>query len=226
MDIVKFGEYIRGKRKAMGYNLTQLSEESGVSHPYLSQIENGKLKKIPSAEILGKLAPHLGVSHTELLVQAGHLTSEQLDQLSEWENRIDNRPELKVSFMELQFQLWANYGDEFSKKMAPIIQALKTGYSDILGNNFKFNFNSLRDLENKALTADPKVRERIESFFIEILKATQATRDNLLLRGDLDYLINLPIANYKGINLSATDRKHIQSFLEGLFANRLHNNGE
>lgn len=45
LDVVKFGEFIRKKRKERGYNLTQLSEKSGVSHPYLSQIENGKLKK-------------------------------------------------------------------------------------------------------------------------------------------------------------------------------------
>lgn len=66
-----FGEYLRELRKEKGLTLTQLSEISGVSHPYISQIENDKFK--PSPDILKKLAGPLGVPYTELLHKAGIL---------------------------------------------------------------------------------------------------------------------------------------------------------
>lgn len=220
MDLSRFGNEMRALRNEKNLTIRQLEELSKVSNSYISQIEKGE--KLPSPEILKKLAPHLGASHAELLIKAGHLTSDQIDQLSEWESRVKTEPKLKVTFNELQFHLFASYGNEFSRKMKPEIQSLKNHYRDILGDNFKFNLVSLRELEKKALQAHPDVRERIESFFIEIFNAILTTRNNLLLKGDLHYLISVPIVNYKGIRLSATDRKHIHSFLEGLFADRLH----
>lgn len=70
----EIGKYLRSLRKARGLTLTELSAMSGVSHPYISQIENGKF--IPSPEILDKLSKPLGVTHAELMVKAGHVKYE------------------------------------------------------------------------------------------------------------------------------------------------------
>lgn len=73
MDVKEFGEYVRKLRKSAKLTLKNLSILSGVSHPYLSQIENGVKPRPPSPDILNKIAPYLGVSHLELMYEAGHL---------------------------------------------------------------------------------------------------------------------------------------------------------
>ena len=71
IDMRSLGEYIREQREAAEVSLRQLAKSSGVSNPYLSQVERG-LKK-PSAEILGQIAGALRISAETLYVRAGLL---------------------------------------------------------------------------------------------------------------------------------------------------------
>ena len=71
IDMRSLGEYIREQREAAEVSLRQLAKSSGVSNPYLSQVERG-LKK-PSAEILGQIASALRISAETLYVRAGLL---------------------------------------------------------------------------------------------------------------------------------------------------------
>ena len=65
------GEFIATQRRAAELTLRQLAEQTGVSNPYLSQIERGLRK--PSAEVLQQLAKALRVSAETLYVRAGML---------------------------------------------------------------------------------------------------------------------------------------------------------
>jgi transcriptional regulator with XRE-family HTH domain len=65
------GEFIANQRRAAELTLRQLAEQTGVSNPYLSQIERGLRK--PSAEVLQQLAKALRVSAETLYVRAGIL---------------------------------------------------------------------------------------------------------------------------------------------------------
>jgi transcriptional regulator with XRE-family HTH domain len=65
------GEYIREQRQRAKVSLRQLAEATGVSNPYLSQIERGLRK--PSAEILQQIAKGLRISAEQLYVRAGFL---------------------------------------------------------------------------------------------------------------------------------------------------------
>lgn len=76
-NAVEFGTYLRNKRKEVGLTLVELSKKSGVSQPYLSQLENGK-GGAASPEILKKIAIALEVPFIELGVKAG------LFPLDEW----------------------------------------------------------------------------------------------------------------------------------------------
>ncbi|WP_185973860.1 helix-turn-helix domain-containing protein [Brevibacillus sp. LEMMJ03] len=71
MDQIEFGQYLRSLRKKRGLTIRQLEDVSGVSNSYISQIEKGE--KLPSPDILRKLHEHLGVSHGELMIKAGHI---------------------------------------------------------------------------------------------------------------------------------------------------------
>ena len=63
------GEFIASQRRAAELSLRQLAEQTGVSNPYLSQIERGLRR--PSAEVLQQLAKALRISAEQLYIRAG-----------------------------------------------------------------------------------------------------------------------------------------------------------
>ena len=65
------GEFIAAQRRTAHLSLRQLAEQTGISNPYLSQIERGLRK--PSAEVLLRLSKALRVSAETLYVRAGIL---------------------------------------------------------------------------------------------------------------------------------------------------------
>ena len=65
------GPFVREQRRLAELSLRRLADLSGVSNPYLSQIERGL--RVPSAEVLRQLAPALGVPAETLYVRAGLL---------------------------------------------------------------------------------------------------------------------------------------------------------
>ncbi|MFI0355852.1 helix-turn-helix domain-containing protein [Actinomadura sp. 9N407] len=71
------GEYIREQRTRAKISLRQLADVSGISNPYLSQVERGLRK--PSAEILQQIAKGLRISAEVLYVQAGILEEREAD---------------------------------------------------------------------------------------------------------------------------------------------------
>jgi transcriptional regulator with XRE-family HTH domain len=69
--IADLGQFIKGQREVARLSMRRLAEMSGVSNPYLSQIERGLRK--PSAEILQQLAKALHISAESLFERAGLL---------------------------------------------------------------------------------------------------------------------------------------------------------
>ncbi len=65
------GDYLRDQRRQAELSLRQLAEQTGVSNPYLSQIERGLRR--PSAEVLQQIAKALRISAETLYVRAGIL---------------------------------------------------------------------------------------------------------------------------------------------------------
>lgn len=70
-NLGELGEYLREQRRNAELSLRQLADLTGVSNPYLSQIERGLRK--PSAEVLQQLAKSLRISAEALYVRAGLL---------------------------------------------------------------------------------------------------------------------------------------------------------
>ncbi|UUZ57661.1 helix-turn-helix domain-containing protein [Nocardioides sp. B-3] len=68
------GGFLREQRLASRLSLRQLSEQVGVSNPYLSQIERGLRR--PSAEVLQQIAKALRISAEQLYVRAGIVSPE------------------------------------------------------------------------------------------------------------------------------------------------------
>ena len=72
--VENLGDYLREQRHAAQLSLRQLAEQTGVSNPYLSQIERGLRK--PSADVLQQIAKALRISAEQLYIRAGILSPE------------------------------------------------------------------------------------------------------------------------------------------------------
>jgi HTH-type transcriptional regulator, competence development regulator len=70
----ELGALLADLRKAKGLSLREVEEATGkaVSNPYLSQLENGKIKK-PSPNVLHSLAEVYVVPYESLMEKAGYL---------------------------------------------------------------------------------------------------------------------------------------------------------
>ncbi len=71
------GGFIKAQRELARLSVRALSDLTGVSNPYLSQIERGLRK--PSAEVLQQIARGLRVSAESLYVRAGILDPESTE---------------------------------------------------------------------------------------------------------------------------------------------------
>jgi transcriptional regulator with XRE-family HTH domain len=67
------GKLLRQQRQSTKITLHELSAASGVSPSHLGRIEKGE--RFPSAAILQRIAPHLGLTEGEIFILAGFLSS-------------------------------------------------------------------------------------------------------------------------------------------------------
>lgn len=65
------GEYIEAARNAAGYKLREFAKKVGIAPSYMSDIENNR--RVPSEDVLAKIAEHLKVSMSDLLGRAGRV---------------------------------------------------------------------------------------------------------------------------------------------------------
>lgn len=106
---MKFGEYIKNRRKELGLTIREAAEKIGISHPYLSQLENEKTKN-PTLDVLKKISVGLNVSYLNLLDMIGYFNGINDAQLEELRKRQDEirkrRQELlkSVNDTEKKFQ--------------------------------------------------------------------------------------------------------------------------
>lgn len=74
MNKPNIGEFLREQRRTAQLSLRQLADLTGVSNPYLSQIERDLRK--PSAEVLQQIAKALRISSEAIYIRAGLLDGE------------------------------------------------------------------------------------------------------------------------------------------------------
>jgi len=86
------GEFIRHQREGARLSLRGLSSRTGISNPYLSQIERGLRK--PSADILQQIARGLAISAETLYERAGILDRREPGDEADVVAAIERAPDL------------------------------------------------------------------------------------------------------------------------------------
>lgn len=87
VDAEALGRALAAMRAEQGLRRRDLHERSGLSYPYISEIENGA--KQPSMTALAKLAAALGATPAELLERAEVLSGPRQPR---WEMRLASEP--------------------------------------------------------------------------------------------------------------------------------------
>ena len=100
MDTI--GLYLKNSRKRQNLTLRTVQEMTGISNAYLSQLENGKIKK-PSPSILHKLSECYHLSYEYLLELTGYpspnnrlASSELKSKTGNWINELTEEEEEKL----------------------------------------------------------------------------------------------------------------------------------
>jgi transcriptional regulator with XRE-family HTH domain len=127
VKILTFGSIIRGIRNEKKLSLKEVAKNGGISHSYLSQIENGK-RNTPKPDIIRKLAKGLNVSYLDLLEKAGLLDEETNETLKDVKEIMNNTQWREATFEELQ---------EDIKKQTEITYQL----DDLLTGHYIIKFN-------------------------------------------------------------------------------------
>jgi HTH-type transcriptional regulator, competence development regulator len=78
MNSNSFGSELKRLRDMKNLTIRELAKRAGTSHPYLSQIENGK-RNPPKPEMIQKLSKALEVDYLDLMVLAGHIGKEEAE---------------------------------------------------------------------------------------------------------------------------------------------------
>lgn len=74
-----FGKFLREKRIEQGYSLRKFAEMVDVSPTYLSQVEQGKVGRPPTAERVRTMAEALGQDPDEWIALAGRVSDDLTD---------------------------------------------------------------------------------------------------------------------------------------------------
>src|ERR1700683_3431165 len=91
----QLGEYIRGRRIALGMSMRQLEDATGIPRSGLSEIENGH-RTTPSPEKLQRIAEALMVDYEDLYAVGGISRPEKLPEIDAY-LRTRYRDELTAS---------------------------------------------------------------------------------------------------------------------------------
>lgn len=74
-----FGNLLRATRVAKGYSLRKFAEMADMSPTYLSQVEQGKVERPPTAERVRTMAELLGQNADEWIALAGRVADDLTD---------------------------------------------------------------------------------------------------------------------------------------------------
>lgn len=98
----KLGEYLRKERKANNMSLREFSEYLGISHTYLSKLENGVDPRTgkavsPTIETLKQISKAMNISLEKLLSISGYINT-KYDDINQYTEKDDEKTDIPEYF--------------------------------------------------------------------------------------------------------------------------------
>jgi transcriptional regulator with XRE-family HTH domain len=219
VDVKEFGEFLRLKRKQKSLSTHELALRSGVSQSYISHVESGRKKGVPSPDILKKLATALGVPHVILMNAAGHMDDTAVSRSA---TAGETLVELFNGMLLINEGLSAGgvFTEVLHKELIELSE--KRGYPDV--QSF---FQFLRDIANQLGSKKDDIdeyeafyEENKESFqdFKGLIQLAAAIRNKQAEHNDLlKFLHKAGPITYNGHELTNLDITRILITVEQLF---------
>lgn len=212
MKVKEFGIYLRRLREKKSLSTHKLAELSGVSQSYISHVESGRKKNVPSTEILKKLAKPLGISPLELIEKAGHLpinlTSNEKERFSvNLDLQIQLEEMLEGAIKEIAI------GDVFIPEVLDDIQNIEKEFEEHFEEYVKLSPSLLREI---TANADWK-QEWVFDLITQIAIVSRKFVSNGKAVTELTTFLKLPGITYKDKLLSESERKQILNMVNVLF---------
>lgn len=112
-EITKYGKTQREIRKSEKMSIRELAEKSGVSHSYLSQVENGT-RSTPSEDIIKKIATALNYDYHTLAVVSGIINEEEayIGDLREQLNQLQDGLQYNLNLLNQIEDIISNFSDK------------------------------------------------------------------------------------------------------------------
>lgn len=194
---MNFGEELKKMRLEKGLSIRKLAELSGISHAYISQIENGKRDK-PKPELLKKLSGPLNIPLIELMYNAGH---------------IDHLP-AAVDFLSADFEEIKVFFPELNTNH-DLIGVLEEKYSEVLEHG------SITQDKLKALIYEEPLKDGVANLFHDLKVEIKRLQSIGLQRPEgtdlRDFLKGSGKIQLNGHTLSPREKQRILIMLETMF---------
>ena len=107
----ELGTILKRERKRFGLTLRDVQEKTSISNAYLSQLENGKIKK-PSPKMLIELARCYEMPYEKLMLAAGH--------------PVPDNPDRKGSVRSRFSSSFADLSEDEEEKLKEYLQFLRS----------------------------------------------------------------------------------------------------
>jgi len=199
-QLLKLGQLIKEKRVAKGLTLDELGEAIGYSNPYLSQIENGKRKKIPSKELLMKVAEELNIESMQILNLAGYVPDQFINDLcSGLMKELLNEFYIDIIPRDVSLLVYKKYPELFSTPCSTLEELDSVLRDESLPSYPKYNM---------IITLIAGIAEHKKSINRKLKEIPHF---------DLSLIYNYSAITYKGRKLNESDRKRILDMLKVLF---------
>ncbi len=158
-----FGDFLKNYRSERSLSTNDLHRMTGVSQPYLSQIENGKK---PSIKIIEKISAGLGLNYFQLMKIAGYMKKEDSEDLIKRSSERRQILEQVTQELPLHLQHFENLTEEFKKLKSDLSLCDNQKEATDILNKLQKNLENMQEAEKmfeyKKVQAE-QLRREIEA---------------------------------------------------------------
>jgi transcriptional regulator with XRE-family HTH domain len=202
---MSFGEELRKIRKDKNLSIRKVGELSGISHAYLSQIENGKRPK-PKPEIINKLSKALNQDYVELMEMAGYLEGLSTEEKERFSVNEEWRGYLKELLTDPSYTEIID-GNKFVPAVVEKIKKVEL--------KFELDEELTPLFLSELISTATWQQEWIMELVVSILGVARSYVDKDVK--ELTKFLSMPNISFKGMLISDDDRERILGMLDYLF---------
>lgn len=207
---MNFGEELRKIRKENGLSIRKTGELTGISHAYLSQIENGKRPK-PKPDIIKKLSKALNVNYVDLMEKAGYF--EDLPQVEKERLSVNIDYQFHLGEMLDDALNVISLGESFIPEVIEYIKVIEQRFDNQFEENEPLNPVFIRKLVAEADWQQEWIWDLVSD--LVLVSRNYVNKKNQVT--ELITFLKLPGITYKDKPLSEDSRKQISDMLNVLF---------